>query len=339
MPAKISKSSAERNQPCIAWSCAQLETLQFSLKNPEPETVLATPWSYVARFNTTAGYIYLKQTPALLALEADIIHCLEQQFNAQVPKIIAQNSELHCFLMQDAGMNLRSILKHTFDANVLCRAINQFTRMQRSVENNLQPLLDIGVPDWRLDKLPALYLDLLEQRELLIQDGLSETEIDQLESLLPTVAALCEKLSAYGIKESLVQPDFNDNNTLVDPKSQTLTTIDLGEIVISYPFFSLINCLQQAKKHHALTDDDKEYQLLLDACFENYLSYASKQHLLQAFNIARRLQLIYAALCSHRLMMACNEASFTGSFQNQGSPSRPLKEFIKSCVNTNHNNR
>ncbi len=57
--------------------------------------------------------------------------------------------------------------------------------------------------------------------------------------LLPKASILCKKLSDYSIKQTIVQPDFNDNNTLIDNVSN-ITTIDLGEIVISHPFFSLL---------------------------------------------------------------------------------------------------
>jgi DNA-binding NarL/FixJ family response regulator len=44
----------------------------------------------------------------------------------------------------------------------------------------------------------------------------------------------------------------------------------LGEIVISHPFFSLPNGLQQMEKHHALTNDSHE-EILLYA-FHGYTS-------------------------------------------------------------------
>lgn len=39
------------------------------------------------------------------------------------------------------------------------------------------------------------------------------------------------------------------DNILINDKTQNITFIDLGEIVISHPFFSLIGCLRQTKKH------------------------------------------------------------------------------------------
>lgn len=319
------------NNEIIQWGCKYLSSHGYTLKSNLPESVQETPWSYVVRFATSDGYIYLKHTPELLALEATIIQTLHDQFHASVPKVIAHNAELNCFLMEDAGKSLRGMLKQKFDEALLCKAIDQFTSLQISVADRIDVFLDIGVPDWRLDKFPDLYNELISQKDLLIADGLSEIEISQLEALLPKVSHLCKKLSDYSIKQTIVQPDFNDNNTLIDHISQDITIIDLGETVISHPFFSLLNCLLQIKKHHALTDKDDTYLRLKDCCLKNYLNFESKKHLLDAFSTAGILFFIYGALSSNRLISACDKAKFTSSFQRHGKPSNPLKEFIAAC--------
>ena len=173
-----------------------------------PEIVQDTPWSYVIRFATSKGLIYLKQTPEQLALEATIIQTLCDQFHASVPIVIAHNIELNCFLMKDSGNPLRSILKQNFDEELLCKAIDQFTTLQIAVAEHVDVFFDLGVPDWRLDKFSQLYQQLLSQKDILIADGLSETELDELEKLTPVLVALCKKLSSYSIKPTLVQPVF-----------------------------------------------------------------------------------------------------------------------------------
>jgi len=316
----------------IDWGKEYLLSHGYTLKNNLPENVKNTPWSCVIRYTTSDGNIYLKHTPNLLALEASIIQILHEQFHAFVPEVIAHNAELHCFLMKNAGRPLREVLKQQFDAALLCKGINQFTSMQLAVADHLNAFLEIGVPDWRLDKLPDLYMQLLSQKEILIADGLSEKEISELEKLLPKVSDLCRKLSSYSIKQSIVQPDFHDNNMLIDDISQNITHIDLGEIVISHPFFSLITCLKQAKRHHALTDEDDAYLQLTDACLINYMAFDSKDNIVEAFKIASVLIFIYGALSDYRLLKACDKARFTESFQRHGRPGVSLKEFMKACI-------
>ena len=97
--------------------------------------------------------------------------------------------------------------------------------------------------------------------------------------------------------------------------SHEITIIDLGEIAISHPFFSLVNCLYVIKKHHSLTDEDDTYRRIKDACLKNYMNFESKNNLLDAFEIAHVLFFIYGALAGYRLMIACDKSRFTLSFR------------------------
>lgn len=332
MPDEDSKNE-NQHKAINEWAYKYLSTHGYTIKNNLPETVQNTPWSYVIRYFTAEGYIYLKHTPELLALEANVIQILDDQFQASVPKLIARNVGLNCFLMKDAGTPLRQVLKKKFDETLLCNAVDQFTSLQLTIADHINIFFDIGVPDWRLDKLPGLYQQLLLQKAVLIEDGLSEIEIIKLQSLAPKVANLCNKLSGYSIKQSIVQPDFHDNNILINERSQNITFIDLGEVVISHPFFSLINYLDQIRKHHALTEQDGRYVRIRNACFNNYLQLNANEHILEAFKIARTLLFIYGALTSYRLMIACDKKEFRGLFQRHARPSIQLKEFLAVCSN------
>lgn len=318
------------NNAIIQWSRNYLLSHGYTLKNSLPENVKNTPWSYVVRFITTDGYIYLKQTPEQLSLEAGIIQILYDQFHAAVPTIIVCNTDLKCFLMKDAGRPLREVLKQKFDARLLSEAINQFTLLQLAVADYVDIFLNMSVPDWQLNKLSDLYMQMLGRKSLLTADGLLEQEIGELKSLLPTVSTLCDSLSYYSIKPSIVQPDFHDNNILIAEFSQKITFIDLGEIAISHPFFSLIGCLQQTKKHHALTEEDDRYRQLVRACLKNFKAFEPEKRLLEAFEIASILQLLYGALCGYRLMMACDKTRLI-EFQ-PGKFSTSLREFMAACI-------
>lgn len=327
MKPELVSENSKLNKEIIQWCCKELLFLGYKIKNNLPEKVLNTPWSYVIRFETSQGSIYLKHTPEQIALEATIIRLLHDEFHARVPIIIAHNPQLNCFLMRDAGQSLRAILKRQFDADLFCKGVLQFTSLQLATADHVDAFLNIGVPDWRLHRLPGLYKDLLSQKDTLIEDGLSETEINELAMLLPKVSHLCKNLSDYSIKQTLVQPDFNDNNMLLDEGSQDITMIDLGEIVISHPFFSLLNCLQQIKKHYGFTEGDSIYLQIRDACLKNYINFHSKQHLLDALKLAEVVQLVYGMLAQHRLMLACGKENIM-LFQ-PGRLSNSMKEFLR----------
>lgn len=317
-------------QKIMDWGLSYLLAHDYTPQSNIPEVVQDTPWSFVLRFLTSKGSIYLKNMPPLIALEPIITQVLHHRFQAPVPEVIAHDATLHCFLMKDAGSNLRAELKKQFEAHLLCQTIDQFTNLQTVIADHVHIFLELGVPDWRLDQLPKLYQALLADKALLVADGLSEGEIKALEALLPTISELCEKLSRYAIPQTMVQPDFHDNNVLIDPASQKLTFIDWGEIAISHPFFSLINCLYHIKKHHGLTDQDPRYLMIQEACFKNYEPFESKKHIVEAWEIARILFFMYSALCHHRLILACDKERLISSFSRHGRVSMPLKELLRT---------
>jgi hypothetical protein len=47
------------NKEIIQWGCNYLSSHGYTLKSNQPENVKNTPWSYVIRFATSDGYIYL----------------------------------------------------------------------------------------------------------------------------------------------------------------------------------------------------------------------------------------------------------------------------------------
>lgn len=309
-----------------AWTVSTLESMGYFLHTTDPEEVQITPWSKVYRYTTSQGTVFLKIVPAAISLEADIIRILHDQFKANVPVVIASNQDLNCFLMKDAGVSLRGILKSTFDIELLYKAINQFASLQIAVANRINILLDKGVPDWQPSKMPDLYIELLTHKDLLIEDGLSEHEFKDLERLIPIITELCHKLSGYAVKPTLVQPDCNDNNTLIEKSSGRFTTIDLGEIAISHPFFSLYNFLFQVKKHYGLTDTDNSYAKIKEIYFDHFTDFETPENLQDIFKLAQPLWFIYGALAGHRLMNACGKSTIM-SYQH-GKFCRDLKQLI-----------
>lgn len=300
----------------IKWATDCLIAKGYFLPD-SPEIVVETPWSNVIRFSTSKKDVYLKETPPPLFLEPKIIQLLADQLHASVPFVIASNDDLHCFLMKDAGLSLRKYLKNEFQPNLLCQAITQYTAIQRLAENHIESFLALGVPDWRLDKLPVLYNQLINQTEFLKADGITNEELQILHDLSPKISEQCELLSQYQIPETLVQPDFNTNNTLFDPLSKKMTLIDLGEIVITHPFFSLHNFLLQATIHHGVKEMDQTYHQLQNTYCENWLELATKHQLLDGFTLVKKLLPIYSALALYRLMISVDLQAFKSYYAHR----------------------
>lgn len=311
----------------MRWADEYLFSHDYTITNP-PEVVQKMPWSSVTRFSTDKGFVYLKQTPPSLSLEPAITKILYDKLHANVPLVLASNETLHCFLMKDDGNPLRETLKHHFDVDLLCQAIKIYTDIQYASIEHINLFLEIGVPDWRLNKLPILYTQLIKDEKRLIEDGITPDELNALHRLQSKFKNLCEQLSDYKIPESLDHCDFHDNNILIDSDTNKITIIDLGETVISHPFFSIINCLRNAMFRYSLNITDKSYCDIKDSCLERWLGLDNKMNLLNAFSLAEKLWFIYGALVEYRLMISCNPKDFQ-SLNRKGRLILGLKEFIR----------
>lgn len=300
----------------LEWAAGYLISKGYTLQRP-PELVLETPWSTVFHFSTTQGSFYLKQTPVPIFIEAKIIQLLSNQFHAAVPKLFAINENLCCFLMQDGGKNLRQYLKAQFQPELLSQAILQAGAMQRSTENNLDAFFALNIPDWRLAELPGLYEHLLNQTDFLKADGVTDQELKVLQGLTSKLSEQCTLLSQYHIPETFVQNDFHTNNILFDPATQKITFIDLGESVITHPFFSLHTFLQQAITHHNIKETDALYLQLQDTFFKSWLDISTKTKLSEVFKLTQKIWPIYLALGAYRLMTSVDLQAFKMYYANK----------------------
>src|SRR5258708_4484051 len=140
----------------IQWAINTLTENGYQIYTATPDIIQNTPWSEVSRFKTNQGFIFLKKVPPALSLEPTIINILFKKFHAPVPRVIAENHELNCFLMQDAGIPLHKYLKENFQADILIKIINDYTTLQIMAIDKIELFIDRGVPDWRLEKLPKL---------------------------------------------------------------------------------------------------------------------------------------------------------------------------------------
>lgn len=308
----------------INWAIKHLETMGSSL-NKSPEIIQETPWSNVIRLSSSTEIFYLKQPVPFLAKEAEVIRFLADRTDVAVPKLIAVNESLHCFLMKAAGLSLRKIICEENKMDLLCQGIDEFTSLQRSSEAHIKPLLKLGLPDWRLQQLRSVYDDILKDDHFLLANGLARSEIEQLKSLSPLVEEQSVALSEYDIPETVVQPDCNTNNIVFNSNTQQMTIIDLGELAISHPFFSLQNFLYTASIHHGIEKESELWYQMLDACLKNWSDCASKARLLEAFSLSRQLWPIYF-VCVNYLFMHSVELSALNTWYTD-KPNRLANTF------------
>lgn len=210
--------------------------------------------------------------------------------------------------MKDAGIQLQQYFKQHFNIDILIQMMQAYTELQISATNKTQLFFDLGVPDWRLTKLPTLYRNFINQETLLIEDGLNNDDLIKLRNLESKLSDLCISLAGYKIKDTFGHADFHHRNILINPDTGQTTIIDLGEVVITYPFFSFHNCLHMAKENFSLTDN-QYYQLQL-ACFKPWLEFESQKNLLNILSIVNQCWSIHAVLGEYRLMKSVRKTDF-----------------------------
>jgi hypothetical protein len=159
----------------------------------------------------------------------------------------------------------------------------------------------------------------------LIDDGLSHDELIKLKKLQPKIFSICEKLSNYKIKETFCHADFQDKNVLIDINTHQVIVIDLGEVVITHPFFSFLNCIYRAMENFSLTR--LEYQQLQLSCFKPWLTIESQENLLEILAIIQQCWSIHSVLGEFRLINSVDSTEFH-KLRRQGRLANNLRYWI-----------
>lgn len=267
------------------------------------KAIVKTPWSNVLEINTGDEIVYLKKTPTDLFLEAEIIKLLCASGIKTIPQIIDDNKNEHCFLMTKCGdVTLRDYFDGNLQIDVLKQAIVSYKKLQQSTVKCVDELLAIGVPDWRLDKFPGLYDELIGDTEYLDDNNVNLEQQKQLHQYKDIVKHLCSELATFGIAETLNHSDFHDNNILYDRTNKTTAIIDLGETAINHPLFSLHACIEAVKNRYKLAEDSAEYKLLQQCAFDGFLD--DKQKFDRAIEIITLLFPVYLLFAQKRFLDA-----------------------------------
>lgn len=294
----------------MAWGKHFLEFTGYSIKG-DPHIFVKTPWSCVVRYATSAGDFYVKQTPPDLFIETDVIKTIQKNVpHSPTPRIIAINEKSHCFMMESCGdYSLRTKFNGIIDPVLLVQGLKSYISILRSFEHNCDTLLAIGVPDWRMGQIPRLYIELLDQKEMLLEEGLTSDEIEKLKKLVPTIQSISELLSQQNIKETLVNGDFNENNLIINESTQYISIIDWGESVITHPFFTIASHLRSLARRYKLELNAKLLENIKQECLSCWLDVASFNELENIYQQMLILQPIFSVLAIYRLQTATHNKS------------------------------
>jgi len=247
-------------------------------------------WSTVMRVPTSEGTLFFKATAEESLYEAALTEKLAAWFPDCMPELIAVDRSRGWMLMRDGGEQLRTRIRPMQNSQPWEPVIGRYAELQIELSEHIHELLALGVTDYRLAKLPALYSQLLAQEETLLigqEKGLTSDEVRLLQDLNDRFTTICSDLAACGIPESLNHGDFHDGNVLI--KDGRITFFDWGEASVTHPFVSLRTFFVSIEISLQLDDYSftPEMSALLDRYLEPWQKFAAREDLLSAYQLSR----------------------------------------------------
>jgi hypothetical protein len=260
------------------------------------------PWSTVMSVPTNKGTLFFKASEQDVAPEAALTQALAGWYPDHIPELVAVEPGRGWMLMRDAGEPLRASIRPTQDLSPWEPVISLYSEVQVGLVEHVPELLAMGVPDWRLETLPARYVQLLEDTgslELAMSGGLTSKEFRRLQDLAPRFTQICADLASFGIPETLNHGDFHDGNVLL--RNGRITLFDWGDGNLTHPFMSLRTFFVSIENSLKLEDYSftPEMAALLDLYLEPWQRFASKEDLLDAFALSKCVASIVKTLAWH----------------------------------------
>jgi hypothetical protein len=121
--------------------------------------------------------------------------------------------------------------------------------------------LALGVPDLRVETLPARYGELLNQDLPLDRD-----DRERLRVFAPRFEQLCGELASEPVPETIQHDDLHMNNVYAQGKR--LRVLDWGDSSVSHPFASLVTTFRFLEERNGITNGDPWRARIRDAYLE-----------------------------------------------------------------------
>jgi len=293
-------------QEAHAWIAQNLAYQGIPVTGPI-EQIHARPWSTILRVPIGESAVYFKAAIPLLAREPGLTQALYRLRPDSILPVLAADLERGWMIQPDGGPMLRACLKTPADLKRVEKLMPSFAGLQIATAGRLEELAPHVPFDRRLDRLPALFEQLLEDRSAMrinFDNGLSEDQLHRLRALLPRYREMCAQLSAYGVPPALHHDDFHDGNIFSSGEGSSFIFSDWGESCLAHPFFSLIICLRSLAERTGFPDEatdvpealPPELARLRDLYLEPWERFETRPNLLAAFNLAWRVGMVNRAL-------------------------------------------
>ncbi|MFV2102297.1 phosphotransferase [Micromonospora sp. LOL_024] len=259
------------------------------------------PWSLVWRVPTDAGDVWFKANSSGTSYEAALLAALARLGPGRVLDPIAVDVGRGWSLLPHGGPTLREVAGG--DLARWAGVLSEYAELQRITAASVDELLALGVPDHRPEALPALFAELLDDREALLlgsPDGLTAETHGRLRALLPDYAGRCRWLAESGIPSSIQHDDLHDGNVFVAAHGHRF--FDWGDASVAHPFGSLLVTVRSIAHTTGRDQADAALRRLRDAYLEPWTDRCDRGTLRELAEVAAGVTMVSRALSWRRAL-------------------------------------
>lgn len=256
------------------------------------------PWSTVMRIPTSQGDVYFKASASVCAHDTAVTQIIYRLRPDNIPAILAIDAERGWLLLADGGLRLREAFHvEKKPMSDWSQILAQYADFQMAMAEHVDELLAAGVPDQRLERLPGLYEEILNDTQWLLidqPDGLTSAEYERLKAAVPQVAQICHQLASCGVPDSLHHNDLHDGNIFVG--NGRYLFFDWGDSSVSHPFFCLRTVFVSIEYTFGLAENDAIFDTFSWAYLARWTKFETEANLMTAFTLARQLWALSSAV-------------------------------------------
>ena len=223
----------------------------------EPRLVRVWPLSAMYVFETELGRLYLKGCFALWPHEPAVTAALAREHPASIPEVVAIDERKGWLLMHEVtGEQVAELGAEATEQELRVAATIQRATVGRHAE-----LLELGMPHRPLDELRAA---------------------------APHLGAVCERLEALGIPETLTHGDLHQWNAIV--RDGVVVLFDWSDAALAHPFLDLAPMLFYTEA----TAEEREH--FIRAYLEPWAGIAPEADLREAAALGEAAGCVYQAI-------------------------------------------
>jgi hypothetical protein len=242
------------------------------------------PWSTALRAETSGGVVWLKAPGPGAAFEVSLYPVLVARAGGRVLTPLAVDDDRGWVLLPDGG----PVLGETFDGepliDALCAAVSAYGQLQLDLAGSVEDLLDAGVPDMRVEVMPARLIQALDVVRPYVESSADDADraaYERLRRMEDEFGRWCAELAGSQLPASLQHGDLHQRNifTAAAGSGSSPVFFDWGDSTVAHPFTTMLVTLRVVRHLTGSDDGGRDVLRVRDAFLEPFSSLGSRREL------------------------------------------------------------